>query len=142
MRAERDGRSLTLLPETAAESALSRFETALAAGLLEADDPDSVALREQLRAARVVRRELTGVGFFVDLEVPGSSPIASTSRRARGSVLIRASCLDHDAGAVLFVVDGRLATIEGFAYGDRWTHDDARSVLLDETPAVIEVMRP
>lgn len=79
-------------------------------------------LRQQLATASVSRRELTGVGFFADFEV--RSPARCFS--ATGHFIIRdvgAEIWDlaHGAGFLVFVVDGRLALLEGFAYGDeRW----------------------
>jgi hypothetical protein len=68
--------------------------------------------------------EMTGVGFHVDLLVPPDVPVVQPSRLVGGNAEIALSTAKHGAGCLLFVEGGRLASLEGFTYGDdEWRPD-------------------
>jgi hypothetical protein len=101
---------------------LSASERAVITTILRPSHPVMDALREQLEACLVTNREFTGTGFFTTLHVPDYVPDAPVTRESLhlGEVAASLTGLDHGAGFVLWVVRGRLDTLEGFSYGERW----------------------
>lgn len=78
-------------------------------------------LREQLKVAKVLSREMTGVGFFIEFEIPPE--VRRLSQRQPfelGDVDGNASNLEHGVGFVLFVKDGQLRMLEGYTYDEPW----------------------
>ena len=88
--------------------------------LLVGDHPTLAALRKQYERARIRRVELTGVGFFVDYEVPDDAPLAVPPDLAGGAAKIQVAGERVPAGCVLLVRKGRLATFEGSTLADGW----------------------
>ena len=101
---------------------LSALERQVLSTLLAADHPVTVALRRQVDQCRVATRELTGHGFFSTLAVADDAVAAPVTRTrfALGDVVARIDGLRHGAGFVLFVKDGVLDLLEGFAYDEPW----------------------
>jgi len=94
--------------------------------MLEGSDPVLAVLREQLRQATVTSVELSGVGFFAHLAVPRGLPIATPPRIVGGDAAIVLTGVEHGAGCVLFVDDGRLSMFEGYTYaGEEWAESVA-----------------
>lgn len=90
--------------------------------LLEGDHPALALLRKQLREVTVTEVDLSGVGFFAHLVVPPAMPTADPARIVGGDAEIVLSGVEHGAGCVLFVDDGRLSMFEGYTYGgEEWT---------------------
>jgi hypothetical protein len=89
--------------------------------LLEGPHPALSVLRRQLLDARVKQVELTGVGFYLDFDVPSYVPLAEPANLAGGDAKITIQGFEHPAGCVLFVRGGRLETLEVYTYGsDAW----------------------
>lgn len=89
--------------------------------LLEGDDPALAILREQLRTVAVTGVDLSGVGFFAYLAVPPGLPNTDPPRIVGGNAEIVLAGVEHGAGCVVFVDDGRLAMFEGYTYGgEEW----------------------
>lgn len=103
-------------------SDLSRLEREALSMFLAGDHNVLRALREQLSTCRVVDRELTGVGFFTKLAVPESAAKAGIDNGTLtfADVTAEIEDLEHGAGFVLFVRDGRLDTLEGYTYDEPW----------------------
>jgi hypothetical protein len=101
---------------------------------LQGSDPDLSTLREQYAAARVRGVHLTGVGFFVDFEVPPELPVCSRTDIVGGHATIAAPSLKLGAGCVLFVRGGRLAMLECFTYDDEWPEHLPGVVIKDVSP--------
>jgi hypothetical protein len=100
---------------------LNTLEQAVLDKLLAGDHPVLITLRAQAERAHVTRREYTGVGFFCDFEVPSDlRPLAAGSNFRVGDVNASLDGLEHGAGFVLVVRDGRLATLEGYTYEEPW----------------------
>src|SRR5262245_59147189 len=92
--------------------------------LIQGDHPALAALRQQLPRARVSQVEMTGVGFYIDFEVPADVPLTEPANFAGGCAEIRLAGAEYPAGCVLFVRGGRQATLEGYTNaGDRWPED-------------------
>jgi len=108
-------------------SSLTELERAVLEMLLAGDHPILECLRKQLSLVQVTRREWTGVGFFTDLVIPESAEPAKMlpGRATIGDVLAEIAGLDHGAGFVLFIEDGKLDFLEGYSYEEPWS--EARS---------------
>lgn len=100
---------------------LNRLEQAVLNKLLSGEQPILTGLRVQAKKARLVSREFTGVGFFCSFEVPADVPNLAT-RENFGISDVNASIegLEHGAGFILFVREGRMITLEGFSYDEPW----------------------
>jgi hypothetical protein len=77
-------------------------------------------LRTQLKAARVMGREFTGIGFYTRLWVPNDLKPAIVPRDRIVLDDVEATFGEKSAGFVLFVVDGRLHTLEGYMSEGGW----------------------
>jgi hypothetical protein len=89
---------------------------------LTADGPPLLeSLRQQLAAASVSGRKLTGVGCFTEIAVPADVPKASIAPHARlTGVGAQMPSLRHGAGFVLFLKNGVCERLEGFTYDEPW----------------------
>ena len=99
---------------------LEPLEAAVLDLLLAGEHPVLVALRAQLASATVTRRELTGVGFFVDFTIADTAPRAPARRLRFGDVHAAIDGLQHGAGFVVLVDDGVLRELEAFSYDEPW----------------------
>ena len=101
---------------------LNRLERAVLEKLLAGDASVLGTLRQQLCAASVAKRELTGVGFFCTLVVPSAEPAVAeiTGQGPFGDVEADIEGLQHGAGFLLWLKDGRLSMLEGFSYDEPW----------------------
>jgi hypothetical protein len=89
--------------------------------LLTGEDEVLRILRDQVAAAEVTSRQMTGVGFFTDFEVPpGTRKTASQSSIRLSDVVGTANGLEHGFGFVLFVDDGVAHMLEGYAIDEAW----------------------
>jgi hypothetical protein len=95
---------------------LTAFEGAVLDALLAGDDRHLAVLREQRRVLRVTGRDYSGVGFFLHVEVPDAPMVELRSLRF-GDVHAEIDGLEHGAGFLLFVDDGRITMLEGYCYG-------------------------
>jgi hypothetical protein len=79
-------------------------------------------LRRQFDACRVASREFTGHGFFSTLVVAAGVDAATVTRKQLdlGDASATIDGLEHGAGFVLFVREGVLDMLEGFAYDEPW----------------------
>jgi hypothetical protein len=99
---------------------LTDFEKALLQKLLAGDHPALVNLRAQANTARLVSRENTGVGFSCDFEVPRDAPLVTPANFELNDVDAAIEGLEHGAGFLLFVRDGRITMLEGYSYDEPW----------------------
>lgn len=88
--------------------------------LLAGDDPRLKVLRAQYEQAHVSSVESSGVGFFVNYDVPTQLAVVVPSDFAGGDARITIAGVEIGAGCVLFVRGGRLAFFETYTYGDSW----------------------
>jgi hypothetical protein len=108
----------------------SPLERAVVGMILFGEHPVLEKLRSQWEAASVHSRELTGVGFYANLEVPMSvQSLSSKNRFAFGDVLVDFPELTAPVGSVLFVDEGRLSVLELYTHGEPWPEDDSRFAL-------------
>lgn len=101
---------------------LTDLERGVLHKLLAGEHPVLEALRGQLGSCRVGRRELTGCGFFTELQVDRTLPAAPTSAQKLriGDVIATITGLKHGAGFVLFVKAGYMDMLEGYSYDEPW----------------------
>ena len=89
--------------------------------LLTGDDPTLKILREQYRLADVIKRELTGVGFFITFAVPSKATRLEGSESIHiGDVEAQTKELQHGAGFVLHIRNGVIECLEGYSYDEPW----------------------
>jgi hypothetical protein len=107
---------------------LSPLEREVIATILAPDHPVMEALRRQFARCHVASRQITGVGFVIDLAVPADVKAApvKAGRIDLGDVTATIAGLEHGAGFVLFVRDGVLEGLEGFSYDEPWPDVTAR----------------
>jgi len=98
---------------------LTELERAVLAKLLAGEHPLLAQLRKQLPNCRASRRELTGHGFYTDLDV-GDTPEAADVKVIVNDVVADIEGMPDGAGFVLFVEHGRLSLLEGYGYDDPW----------------------
>ena len=80
------------------------------------------ALSEQLRSARIVKRQWTEVGWIVDLQVPKTAVLIIPNEQGDGKwpiegPQIRSWSLPQDAGVILWGEQGLVNCLEMFSYG-------------------------
>lgn len=64
---------------------------------------------------------MTGVGFFTHLDVPNLElRVPLTDRTVISDVIGEIAGLQHGAGFVLYIVDGRMQLLEGYTYDEPW----------------------
>jgi hypothetical protein len=102
---------------------LTPIEREVMSMLLAGDDPDLHTLTAQFAAATAIGRELTGVGFFVDFQVPSGCHRLGDRHFVIGDVIGELDGLQHGAGFLLFVRDGIIKMLEGFSYDEPWPEE-------------------
>ncbi len=117
---------------------LTHLEQAVLRALLTGAHPVLAALRAQLRAVRVARRQATAAAFSTWLEVGRQVRLAAVGPRRLilDDVHADIPALAHGASFALFVVDGRLERLEGVTFGgEEWPDDVAGFTLhYDDEP--------
>jgi hypothetical protein len=78
-------------------------------------------LRRQFELCSMVRRELTGVGFYTMFNVPEVAPrLRLRPTFSVGDVYGKVADLVNPVGFVLFVEDGSLNYLEGYTHDEQW----------------------
>ena len=75
--------------------------------------PELAILREQWRRARAYGRHFTGVGFWLDFEVPADCPRLGTL-----STVLDVPGVEHGTFFDLFITDGVIHSLEQCTWGD------------------------
>ena len=78
-------------------------------------------LERQLTVATVTERENTGGGFFTDIAVPEDVPALDNPKVLGCETAARVAGLQHGLGFVLFMENGRLHLLEGYAWAPEST---------------------
>lgn len=112
-------------------SAPNEIERAVLDMLLAGESPALEVLRAQCERLFVVKRELTGVGFFTELGHPPDVMRLPASLRVRfGDVLADIEGLEHGAGFVLYIDDGLITLLEGYSTANEpWPESPAQFAL-------------
>lgn len=99
---------------------LSRLESDTLSLLVNPDGTGDLALVDQLEGIAAIRREPTGVGLYVHLEVRVDAPRSALSNAPVGNVSGKCPELANGFGAVAFVENGALSLLEFFTYDEPW----------------------
>jgi hypothetical protein len=92
--------------------------------LLAGEEEFLMILREQLSVAKVIKRKMTGAGFFSIFWLPAEIKIVSGNPSFElGDVTAKMPSVRYGAGFVLFVKNGIIDKLEGFTYDDPWPSD-------------------
>ena len=92
-------------------------------------------LERQLATATVAERENSGAGFFTRIAVGVDAPAVSSLKSLGHETSARVAGLDDGLGFVLFMEQGRLHLLEGYANGPEST------AALDLTDVGFEIYR-
>jgi hypothetical protein len=104
------------------ELTLTALEKAVLAKIIETSPDQRDLLANQLERGRIVSRKLTGKGFLLKFEVEACELFPLDFEL--GDVSAELEGLEHGAGFILFVRNGKISWLEGFAYGEPWpTHE-------------------
>lgn len=100
-------------------SQMTAFERRVLDAILAGKQPRSPELERQVARATVEKREIEGVGFFTTFaRDPGTAPVPGCPNLAFGDPPTKIRGLQHGMGFVLFVRDGRLDMLEGYAWDE------------------------
>jgi hypothetical protein len=100
---------------------LEQLERRLIEALVATESAGGETLWAQYEQSSVLRRDLTGVGFFTYFAVPDAAPRLLETRNPIGrSILIELEGLQHGASAVLWTKDGVLDCLEVFTFTEPW----------------------
>jgi hypothetical protein len=104
---------------------LSAFEMMVLAAVI-LDDPEADSLRAQLSAATIASRKYTGVGLYTELRVSQSTPrVRAINRIGKPGLKLVHPAVPDGAGALIWLVDGRIGTLECYTFSDPWPEDEA-----------------
>lgn len=109
----------------------SEFEARVLEVLVRGDQEEDV-LRSQLSLAVVTSREHTGVGLYVNLRAARDAKRLSTSSRYIEQVPkahLEHPMLPAGAGALLWVENGYIATLECYTYDGTWPADESAFIV-------------
>ena len=88
---------------------------------LAGPNPILGALRAQFRTASVKKREFTGVGFWLDIELaPDAVPARLSQSLHLTDVGAELEGVTRGIGFVLHVLGGQMSLLEGFTYNEPW----------------------
>jgi len=99
---------------------LSLFEKAILEKLLSGNFLEIISLRRQIELCKVVKRELTGFGFFTTFKVPENTPRIFGLNAIFGDVIGEIEGLRYGAGFLLYISEGVLDMLEGYSYDEHW----------------------
>ena len=95
--------------------ALTSLEAAAIRAIMDEASEWSDTLARQLQLVQVLSRENTGGGFFTDLRVPEDAPGIHGPSYFGQNVHAAIRGLSHGIGLILFLRDGRMDLLEGYA---------------------------
>lgn len=98
---------------------MTKFENDVLNKLLTGNHENLRVLRKQYSEASF-KRKLTGVGFFLDFDVPNGCDRVSPEKCELGDVVAKVKGLEHGSGFVLFVENGLLKTLEAYSFEEPW----------------------
>lgn len=99
---------------------LTNLEKAVLSKLLDGDHPVLALLRQQVKFCRCSKREMTGVGFYTELNVGTFTGPRPELDLTFGDVDAEIDGLQFGAGFVLYVESGLLVMLEGYTFGEPW----------------------
>lgn len=99
----------------------TQMETAALQAIFAEIPAVSSDLQRQLGRATVTKRENTGGGFFTEIAVPEDARPVECPTVLGYATQARVEGLEHGLGFVLFMEDGKLHLLEGYAWGPEST---------------------
>jgi hypothetical protein len=100
---------------------LSSLEMMVVQQLLAGEHPVLRILQQQFEAARVARRDLTGVGFYTYFSVDDTAPrVNDMDDFCFGDVHADLVGVKNGCGFLLWVSDSVLDNLEGYTYDESW----------------------
>jgi len=108
------------------------FELAVISLILQREAHGSSELLEQVSRLEVSSREYTEVGFFTEFN-PSSKQLLGTivPKLPLGTtVTAKIPDLKYDMGFALYVTDFGISMLEGYTYGEAWSHSTTDFELL------------
>ena len=102
--------------------------------LLRGEHQSLDVLRTQYARCSVSSVELTGVGFFVNFDVPDDVERCTPANVAGGDTVIRYAESPIEAGCVLFVRDGLLRFLEIYTFDGDWPEHATVTSVTDVMP--------
>ena len=77
-------------------------------------------------SAKLLSRDCTGVGIFVEFSVPDELAIPTKEKQSYSNLEGQMERLANGFGAVLFVEDGKIQLLEFFTYDEPWPKEGAK----------------
>ena len=104
---------------------LTPLESSVIAALLAKSGEPYDSIRDQLAVASIVERRFTGSGFFTYFAIPHDSPVKrDLTDTVLGDVHADLPGTQYGAGFGLFVREGVVTMLEGYAHGNEaWPAD-------------------
>ncbi|NLW87211.1 MAG: hypothetical protein GXY38_10100 [Planctomycetes bacterium] len=99
---------------------LTHLERAVLVKLLEGAHPLLERLRHQLSSCRVSHREMTGHGFYTYFDIEEENAASGGSTVILGDVCAEVDGMEEGAGFLLYIEQGHLTMLEGYAYDEPW----------------------
>lgn len=89
-------------------------------------------LTEQINNVAILKREYTGVGWFIDLQVSDSiKPFPTTFSNPIDGPFIRSLHIEYDGGSILFHDNGYITLLELYSNGGKFEKELSDYKLLD-----------
>jgi hypothetical protein len=111
------------------DTALMPLERDALEMLLSDENCDEGRLKSQVGCATVKRREFTGAGVIVELDVPGQAADAQNQSRTVANLCGTMAGLRNGFGGVLFLENGKIQTLELFTHNEKWPEAPAKYTL-------------
>ena len=114
---------------------MDQFEDEVMRMLLDKDEPMFEVLRQQYRLATKKPRDMTGVGFYTEFNVPEEAPrLPGNPSLVLGGVLAEIEGLECGVGFALFIGEGILTLLEGYTYEEPWPDEPTHFTLNHYVP--------
>lgn len=92
----------------------------------------------QYNSCRIISRKFTGHGFFTDFEVPDTKDSLDNVNDSLGALGLDINRLKHGTGYILFVKNGIITCLEGYAYDEDFPEEIFRYKWSDSYRKYIE----
>ena len=105
---------------------LSQFESDVMNAIIKGNSEEDI-LRIQLASAEVAKRDYTGVGLYVDFNITETVPTLSNEDRhidAFPNLALQHPDLEACAGAILWISNGKISTLELYTFDGDWPEDE------------------
>lgn len=100
---------------------LNEFEKRVLDALFGMCGPDERLLRAQLATVTELDRDFTGPGYYLNFAMPSLMFKLSPGSYPLGHVSFEVEGVEHGGGALLWIDDGQLASLEVYLHGEgKW----------------------